>query len=156
MIVVADTSPINYLVQIGEPDLLHRLYREVIVPAAVVRELRAAKTPEVVRAWIEQAPFWVRIADPVELLEGLSFLDAGEHQAISLAIRLQADLLLIDEQTGRREARRLNLGVTGTLGVLKASAEAGYLNLANALERLSRTNFFISEQLKRAILRTPD
>jgi len=43
MIVVADTSPIHYLVQLGEADLLPELYGRVLVPSAVVEELRHPK-----------------------------------------------------------------------------------------------------------------
>lgn len=46
-VVVADTSPLNYLVLIGEIDLLRRLYGRVVVPSEVVAELtdRGAERP---------------------------------------------------------------------------------------------------------------
>jgi predicted nucleic acid-binding protein len=52
MIVIADTGPLNYLVLIGEVDVLPHLYTRVIVPEAVVKELRAAGAPASVRTWI--------------------------------------------------------------------------------------------------------
>jgi len=45
MIVIADTSPLNYLVLIGQADLLQRLYRRVVIPEAVLRELSHPETP---------------------------------------------------------------------------------------------------------------
>jgi predicted nucleic acid-binding protein len=39
MIVIADTSPLNYLVLIGEAEVLRRLYGQVVIPEAVLREL---------------------------------------------------------------------------------------------------------------------
>ncbi len=49
MIVVADTTPINYLVLIGKIELLPSLYRVVLIPQAVHRELQSTKAPGVVR-----------------------------------------------------------------------------------------------------------
>ena len=42
MLVVADTSPINYLVLIEQTAVLPALYTRVLLPPAVVRELRDA------------------------------------------------------------------------------------------------------------------
>lgn len=41
MIVIADTAPINYLVLIGEQNLLPTLFGQVIVPEMVLQELLA-------------------------------------------------------------------------------------------------------------------
>ena len=46
------------------------------------------------------------------------YLDAGEAEAISLALELKADILLIDEKEGRKIAKRYALPVTGVLGML--------------------------------------
>jgi predicted nucleic acid-binding protein len=46
MIVVADTGPINYLLLIGHIDVLPTLYRRVLIPEAVEKELLHDKTPQ--------------------------------------------------------------------------------------------------------------
>lgn len=77
--------------------------------------------------WISHAPSWLKVvsvdADRVQAIT--DELDLGERSAIALAGATDADLLLIDEAAGRAEARRRNLRVTGTLGVLRAAAELG-------------------------------
>ena len=40
MVVIADTSPLNYLILIGHVDVLKELYGEVVIPRAVLVELR--------------------------------------------------------------------------------------------------------------------
>jgi predicted nucleic acid-binding protein len=45
MLVVADTSPLNYLVWIESVDILPKLFGKVIVPPEVCAELRAADAP---------------------------------------------------------------------------------------------------------------
>src|SRR5690348_8289392 len=124
MIVVSDTSPLNYLVLVGVIDVLPTLYREVCVPERVVVELRHAQAPAPVKAWVEMEHVWLRVLSPrrVDVIPGL---DAGETHAIALAIELRADRLLIDERKGRRAAARLGLAPVGTLGVLYEAAERG-------------------------------
>src|SRR5437899_1687184 len=61
MIVIADTSPLHYLILLERAEVLQHLYGRVIIPEAVVRELQAQKTPAVVRQWITSPPEWLQI-----------------------------------------------------------------------------------------------
>ncbi|HEV7508052.1 MAG TPA: DUF3368 domain-containing protein [Thermoanaerobaculia bacterium] len=74
-------------------------------------------------------------------------LDLGEREAIALAQILGADLLLIDEISGRAEARRLHLRVTGTLGILRTAAEKRLIDVPEVLDRLRETSFYVNEHL---------
>lgn len=78
-------------------------------------------------------------------------MDLGEREAIALAHSLNADLLLIDESSGRAEARRRGLRVTGTLGILLTAAENGLIDVPEVLARLGATNFYVDEDLIRSI-----
>ena len=154
MIVVADTSPLNYLIQIECVDLLRLLYDRVVVPHGVIRELSHNDAPTAVRLFVNDPPNWIDIRvvdfrpDP-----SLSVLDRGECEAIQLALELNANLLLIDEHRGRIEAQRRGLSVTGTLGVLLSAgiqeltdAEAAYIRLVR------ETNFRRSAALENEFL----
>jgi predicted nucleic acid-binding protein len=148
MIVVADTSPINYLVLIGEIEVLPALYRKIIVPEAVFEELQADETPELVRAWAVNAPAWFTVLPATILLAGnLPELDEGEKQAIALFEEINADALIIDERAGREEAARRGIFVIGTLGVLNSAAEKRLIDLSAALLKLKQTSFRASEKL---------
>jgi hypothetical protein len=68
-------------------------------------------------------------------------LDAGETEAISLALELHVPAILIDEATGRRAAQAHGLRPLGTLAILVAADTHGLLNLEDALNRLTATNF---------------
>ncbi|MBI4875168.1 MAG: DUF3368 domain-containing protein [Acidobacteria bacterium] len=146
MIVIADTTPLNCLVLIGEAALLPELYGRIVVPGAVHKELLAAGTPPKVRSWAANRPKWLEVleAPPGAGSELPGALDPGEREALALAQTLRADLLLIDDQAGRREARRLHLSFTGTLGVLAAAADRGLIDLRVTLGRLERTSFYVS------------
>jgi predicted nucleic acid-binding protein len=154
MIVVADTSPINYLILIGHIDVLAQLYGEVVIPPAVQQELHAPLAPAVVREWIACPPPWLEVRTPGSISTALHpRLDAGEREAITLAQSIREEtLLLIDELLGRREASRLGLGVIGTLGILQRAQDRGLLNLHDAIHRLRSTSFKISDALIAKIL----
>ena len=103
-----------------------------------------------VRAWISRPPAWLETVTPVgppdsDLLH--SRIHAGEREAILLAQELRADELIRDDLTGRREAERRHLRVTGTVGVLRAAARNGMIDLKEALHRLRKTNFHLSPKL---------
>ena len=85
MIVVSDTTPIHYLVLIGQAPLLCSLYGGVIVPEAVVAELGRSSTPEVVRDWMNHPPVSVK---PAGRLDPSLDLGEGGCEAIALATRL--------------------------------------------------------------------
>jgi predicted nucleic acid-binding protein len=140
--IVADTTPLNYLVLIQAADILPDLYRAVLIPPAVKAELAHANTPAIVRAWISQAPSWLEVVSlkqPVD--SALAHLDAGEREAISLASELQAILLLMDERDGMTIARHRGLKVVGTLAALDLAAAHGLVDLQTMFERLRATTF---------------
>lgn len=153
MIVVADSGPLHYLILLGYIDLLRRFYGQVLVPEPVAGELSAAAAPTVVREWMTKPPAWVEVrpvpSDAVSMIT--DDLDLGERAAIALAETMHADLLLIDEAAGRAEAKRRQLRVTGTLGVLRAGAEQGLVNVPDLLERLKATSFYLDETLLNAV-----
>ncbi len=105
MVVVADTSPINYLVLIDQIEILPRLYNRILIPPAVLRELKHPVAPKPVRDWSVHPPGWLEVLIPQSSVTVVQ-LDLGESEAIALAIGMHADVLLIDEQAGRQEAAR--------------------------------------------------
>lgn len=150
MIVVSDTSPLNYLVLIEQIECLPRLFGRVLVPEAVRRELLHPETPAVVRAWILSAPEWLEVHAAPPALES-EVLGPGEAEAIPLAEELDA-LLLVDDLEAREAALERGLGATGTLGVLERAAAAGLLELPEALARLRTTTFRLSARLESFVL----
>ena len=122
MIVVSDTSPICYLLLIGEIKLLPQLYGQVLIPRIVQQELSDERSPIAVKNWIEKPPQWLIIQDvTVPVDKDLESLDAGEKAAIILALQERANLIIIDEALGRKVARNKGLRVTGLLGVVTFS-----------------------------------
>ena len=61
MIVIADSTPLNYLILIRQADLLPQLFDRVLIPPAVFEELQHQETPIVVRHWIAGPPSWLHV-----------------------------------------------------------------------------------------------
>jgi predicted nucleic acid-binding protein len=154
MIVVADTSPLNYLLQINCESALPALYKRIIVPSAVLAELSHPDTPTVVSRWLLHLPEWIDIRQTASQPDpSLALLDPGEREAIQLAQEHHAALLLIDERRGRLEAHRRGLATTGTLGVLLAAHQRGLLNAEIMYEQLlTTTNFRSTPELESRFL----
>ncbi len=151
-VVVADTSPINFLILIDCIGLLPKLYTRIVIPPEVFKELTDAGAPPEVASWMQTRPEWVEVRSPASVFHLLpafteADLDAGEQVAIRLALAEQDVLLLIDEATGRSVASQLGVANTGTLGILVAAAEVGFVDLKISLSRLRSTNFRISQSL---------
>jgi len=149
--VVSDTSPINYLCLIGEIDLLPRLFSEVLIPPAVLAELRHSRAPQPVAAWLSNLPSWARIQAPQTVLPNLGS-DAGETEAISLAVELGLESVLIDETAGRIVAEGRGITAIPTLTILNAADLQGLVDIEAAVERLRRTNFHVDPGTLEALL----
>ncbi len=153
MIVVADTSPLNYLALTGNLPLLPALFGRVFVPPAVARELLHPAAPSPSRELIEHSPEWLSIQAPqpvsMETVRSAGVrLGAGELEAIALAKDLHADLLLLDERLATKEARaRHNLRVTGLLGIFRLASARNLIDLPTAIEQLRQTSYYLHEQL---------
>jgi len=150
-LVVADTTPVNYLVLCQAIDVLRAIYGQVVIPSAVFAELNHERTPPIVRSWVNVLPEWVSVKTPVGPVLHPN-LGLGEREAIALAKELNAVELLIDEQLAREFAVQSGLAVTGTVGVLEEAASRNLLDLPLALEKLRRTNFRFEEAMFQSAL----
>jgi uncharacterized protein len=156
VIVVADTSVLLNLCRIEQVDLLRALFAEIVIPPEVASEFArlAAVSARfhglVLPAWIRQQPTTASRTMP----GGLP-LHAGEIAALSLAMELRADAILIDERSGHAAAQILGLKAIGLLGVLLQAKAAGYLPVIRpTIERLERdANFWLSSSLRERVLK---
>lgn len=153
MTVVSNTTPLNYLILIGRADILSKLYELVVIPEAVFNELTAESTPQLVRDWMTNKPAWLEVRQAPQAIVGdMEEIQIGERQAISLAQLIQSDFVLLDDLRARQIAKQRGINVVGTLGVLASAAQAGLINLRDALAELRTTNFRVSTKLLESLL----
>lgn len=156
MIVVADTSVLLNLCCVEEEELLQQLFHEVIIPPEVGDEFHKL-TANVPRFNRLSLPRWVRQRAPSNIPQTIAVatgLDPGECAALSLAIEIGADAILMDERRGYEVARQCGLKTIGLLGILIQAKAAGFLTeLRPVIDRLEQdARFWIDKALRERVL----
>lgn len=155
--VVSNTSPLMNMAIIGRLDLFRHFYETVHVPQAVWDELVKQGTGKPGSEAIAAA-HWIQThtAQNQHLVITLrEQLEAGESEAIALALELKATLLLVDETEGRRVAALYGLNKTGVLGILLLAKKQGMISsLKEEMDKLQKeAHFWISAPLSEKLLR---
>lgn len=157
MIVVSDASPLINLARIGELGLLRQLYGEIVIPQAVWQEVVVEGAGQPGADAVGKAS-WIRAQEVTNehLVRALrQDLDAGEAEAIALALELEAPLLIMDERLGRQTAGHLGVRYLGLIGVLIAAKRGGLIGAVRPrLDVLrDKAGFRVSDALYQRILR---
>ena len=158
MQVVANSSPVMNLAIIGRLDLLNHVFGDVMIPEAVWHEVVVDGVGHPGVSDIESVD-WLHVVPAANgsLVRALrQELDAGEAEAIALAIESKADLLVMDEKIGRETAAFLGVEVMGLVGVLYTAKQKDLITAIgpelNALRH--KAGFWISDRLIAQVLRT--
>jgi hypothetical protein len=146
-VVVVDSGPLIALATLGKLDLLKSLYSDVLLPAAVLREVVEAGTGRPGAADVAQAMWLQRVSldrPPDTLL--LQELGPGEAEVITVAVQRGGASVLLDERRARRIAEVVyGLKVRGTVGTLSTAKRRGLvIELRPLLESLQRSGYFIA------------
>ena len=155
---VSNTSPLSNLAVIGRLDLLKSQLSEVWIPDSVLNELGAHPDPAALSAIREAlSKGWLKCRAPAAspLLRLLSLhLHPGEAETIPLAVELQADVVIIDEQEGREFATQVGLRVIGVLGILLRAKREGQIPALKPEIASLRQNgrFFVAASLEAKVL----
>ena len=153
--VISDTSPIQYLYQLNQLNLLPTLYNQVKVPQAVAHELAQGRNQGIPLpdptslSWITLCPVPSSI-----LIPDIPNLGVGEREALSLAMTIPDALVILDDALARTYAQQLNISITGTLGVLLKGKQLGYVEaIAPLLNELDTLNFRLAPATRAAVLK---
>jgi len=152
--VIVNTSPIQYLFQLGLLDLLPELYGEVVVPEGVVCELGSGVDRGVLLPDLDSLS-WLRIrkARSAAVLILAAGMGAGEREVLALALEIEDPLVILDDALARRFAQRLNLPLTGTLGLLLRAKQRGRIEAIQPyLDRLESLRFRLDPSTRSSVL----
>ncbi len=146
--IISDTSCFIILTNIGELELLHKVYGQIIT------------TPEIVAEFGETLPEWVEIAEVTDkyrqrLLE--LQIDKGESSALALALETPNSVVILDDYKARKIAERLGITFTGTIGVIiKAKLNGIIPSVKPLLEKIKQTDFRLSAEIETQALKEAD
>lgn len=117
--VVVNSTPLIALCKIGRLDILKAMYKEILIPEAVYREV--TEKNDAVMTLIKKNLSWIKIENISNYADKKMYktrLHDGEVEVMILAQEKKADLVIIDDLSARKTAEYLELPLTGTLGVL--------------------------------------
>jgi predicted nucleic acid-binding protein len=153
--IICNTSPLQYLHQIGQLSIIPALVGSIIVPPAVLVELNAGiakgldlPQPEVYK--------WVRIQAPISAKASslITDLGPGESQVLMLALEMPGRVALLDDALARRVAIARGIPVKGTLGLLLDAKRACFLtSVRPSIDRLQELGFRLANQTQNAVLK---
>jgi len=142
--IISDTSCFIVLTNIGELDLLHKVYGQIVT------------TVEVAAEYGEPLPEWVEIATATDKYRQKVLemqVDKGEASALALALETPDSILIIDDYRARKVAEKLELSYTGTIGVIIRAKINGIISsIKPMLAKIKRTDFRITGEIERQAL----
>lgn len=156
MIIISDTSCITNLFQINSLEILPKMFGKILIPEAVFDELmtfhKNTFTTHLLANKIELA----KVTDAKSLQTAKHFdLDAGETEAIALALQIENIALIIDEKAGKKAAEKLGIKTVGLLGVILLAKQKNHIASAKLLldDLQSKTTFHFSDSLYNKIIK---
>lgn len=153
--VIVNSTPLLVLGNIGQLDILRRMYGKIVIPEAVYSEVTekedaASRAVLAARDWIEVQA----IHNPAAYALYRARLHAGEVETMILAQQEPvADLVVLDDSAARKTAEFLGLNVTGTIGILVKAKQRGIIpQIKPLLTEMMQNGFFLNERLLHMIL----
>lgn len=153
MQIVINSSPLIFLSKLGYLNQFIEYSDDFYIPQSVAEEISAKSDPasQTIQTLINAGKIQVRTSSLITLLNSLNQrLGKGESEAIALGIELNADYVLLDDSTARREAKRLGLNIKGTLAVIKKINKDGKIRIEN-LDSLYQQIIEIEFRVKRSL-----
>ncbi|WP_276503602.1 DUF3368 domain-containing protein [Terrimonas pollutisoli] len=138
--IISDTSCFIILSKIGELELLHKVYKQIVT------------TPDIAFEYGDTLPEWVEILavkdkHKQQLLE--LQIDKGEASAIALALEIPNSTIILDDYKARKIAEQLGIAFTGTIGIIvKAKLNGIIQSIKPFLEKIKQTDFRLSPELE--------
>jgi predicted nucleic acid-binding protein len=150
---VLNSSPLIFLAKLGYLNQFIESSDDFYIPQSVADEIGAKSDPasQTIKALINSGNLQVQASNLTTLTNSLNQrLGKGESEAIALGIELDADYVLLDDSTARREAGRLGLTVKGTLAVIKKLSKDGKISI-ESLDDLYQQLMEIEFRVKRSL-----
>ena len=149
--IVVNSTPLILLSKINHLDLLEKMYKKIFIAEAVYREVIVDDKDKNINSdfiiqnkWIEVT----KIQNDNARKTFITSLHIGEVETMILAMEKSAGLCILDDLLARKHAKRLNINVIGTLGVLIAAKKMNHIDaLKPLLDQLLFVGMYISDSL---------
>lgn len=156
MTVVCNATPLINFAAINRLDILQAMFGQVAIPQAVYNETTSSSLPGSQSVLEAIASGWLQVGTASAIAaEILAELDEGEREAISLALEMSEQRILLDEREARQVAQRLGLQVIGTLGILLLAKDNQVIPQVQPLldAMMSMAQYWVAATLYQQVLR---
>ena len=147
--VIGDSSALVALAVVNQLELLEKLYDNLYIPQAVFDEVTQIGKPQSnkLRQFLQSK------VKQVDLTLTQLGLGLGELEAITLYKKLDADVLLIDDNRAKKYASLNGVKVIGSLGILVKAKERGHIERVKLfLDEIQKSEVYISKKLIEKVL----
>jgi len=142
--IISDTSCFIILTNIGELDLLRKVYLKIITTTDI-----ASEYGEVLPDWVEIVAVKDKYRQKILEMQ----IDKGESSAIALALETSDCTIVLDDYKARRIAEQLGIPYTGTIGVIIRAKLTGIIpSIKPILSKIKQTNFRITGEIEQQAL----
>lgn len=157
-IVAANSTPIILLHKAGQLELLNSLYLKIHIPEAVYKEIIIDGGDKTNNHDFISTNNWIEVVK-IQNAKGkklfITSLHEGEVETMILAMEMPADLCILDDLLARKYAENVGLNITGTLGVLIAAKNKGYVKeVKPILDKLLDVGMYVDRKLYSSVLAT--
>ena len=152
-VIISNSSPLINLSKINKLGIIEKLFKRIIIPEAVYKELIIQGSAKIesnkIKKLIEIGIIEVKKVKNINFVKALEKdLDFGESEVIALALELNSDLIILDETDARRNADLFNLRKVGFIGILLKAQNDGFIDNADELLDLAiEKGFWINRNL---------
>lgn len=153
--IICNTSPLQYLHQLGLLSAVHKIVGQLIIPPAVVAEIEEGKVRGMDLPDLHQLD-WVLVRTPQSQVSAplVTDLGPGETEVLMLALESPQSTVVLDDALARQFAETLGLRLTGTLGLLLDAKQAGLVPAVTpVLDQLQALRFHLAPHTRAAVLR---
>ena len=152
--VIVNSTPLIVLSNIGQLELLKKLYSEIYIPQAVFDEV--TKKEDSACQELKNHTDWIHVCCIKNSAEKRMYqakLHAGEVEVMILAQEEpKADLVILDDNAAKKTAKFLGLKVTGTLGIILKAKKHGFVgNVSDLLAKLIDNGFYVSQEVQNLV-----
>jgi len=142
--IVSNTSPLIAFSKIDKFNILKELFGKIIIPETVYEEFLVNCTEQEKQRLINAREDFIDKVRVDEICQLSRKLGKGEQEALTLAIRHHAELLLMNDRKGYNEAKEQNINVASTRAILKIAEERKIIDSFEEIEQtLKERSFFI-------------
>lgn len=151
--VVLNSSPLIVLFKSEQADILPQLFKTIIVPEQVYREVIEGTKEDAAKISLPHTPWISRKKVEITLPVAAWNLGSGESAVFSFAMKKSGYRAVVDDLAARRCAKAFGIKTLGTGGLLVLAKRRGIISsVKKRVQRLRDAGLYLSESIVQILI----